>query len=163
MTVFLTTGALFLIALIFHLILWRVRLPKNHIRTLLILFSLVFGLWLLASMTGDLSMGEHLQIALYYAAVSLCYVITYSAIEGDSPTLSLMLHLFHHGVEGIRVEEVVTFLAQRPFVKARIAALETSGLVREQNGNYVIAGKPSLFFRIILGYRKLYGPVSKGG
>jgi hypothetical protein len=64
---------------------------------------------------------------------------------------------------GLPADEIGDFLSQRPFVKARLATLVHSGLVRKEGDRYLINGQPSLPFRIILGFRKLYGPISKGG
>jgi hypothetical protein len=163
MRVLFTVVALLSIALLIHLVLWRLRLPKGQIRALLCIFGAVLFAWFVAFATGSLPMIETLQIALCYVSISLSYVITYSAIEGDSPTLSLMRLLAARQPAGMDSGEVAEFLAKRPFVKARISALIASGQVREEGGRYVIAGKPSAFFRVILAYRKLYGPISRGG
>jgi len=146
-----------------HLIIWKIRLPKHQIRALLLTFSAVFALWILTPAHGSTPLLDTLQISLLYVSVSFCYVITYSAVEGDSPTLSLMNLLAEKKEEGLPSDEISGFLLQRPFVKARLAALMHSGLVRKENDRYIIAGRPSLPFRIILGFRRLYGPISKGG
>jgi len=163
MRVFLVSTALLALAWVIHLVIWRVRLPRRHIATLLVVFAAVFAGWLVAGLSTAISCVEHFQIAMLYGSAALSYVITYSAIEGDSPTLSLMQALAKMGDEGLSDSSLDAFVAQRPFVKARIAALIQSGLVREENGSYVLDGKPSLFFRLILGFRKLYGPIAKGG
>jgi hypothetical protein len=67
------------------------------------------------------------------------------------------------GADGRSPEEIARFMDQRPFLRARLAALVNSGLVRERDDRYVIAGRESLAFRLILGFRKLYGPISRGG
>lgn len=163
MQLFLLTAAVFAVALIVHLILWRVRMPRHHTSALLIIFALVFLLAIPVLLGAVPTWPDRLRIALLYLAASLCYVITYSAIEGDSPTLSLMRLLDQHGKEGMPARDVDHFLAQRPFVKARLAALILSGHVREEGGRYRLAGPPSLPFQVILGFRKLYGPIAKGG
>ena len=163
MHVLLTVVALLAVALSAHLILWRFRLPKAQIKALLLIFAAVLVGWFVGFGLRALPLAEVLQIGLCYTAISLSYVITYSAIEGDSPTLSLMRVLAGRREQGVSASEVDDFLAQRPFVKARIAALLAAGQVREEEGRYVIAGSPSLFFRVILGYRRLYGPISRGG
>lgn len=163
MQLFLIAAAVFVAALILHLIVWRVRLPRHHTSALLIIFALVFLVAIPVLLNVPLSWPDRLRIGVLYVAASLCYVITYSAIEGDSPTLSLMRLLAHQAGKGLPVDEVDHFLAQRPFVKARLAALILSGHVREENGRYQLAGPPSLPFQVILGFRKLYGPIAKGG
>jgi len=163
MAVFLTTLVLFLGALGLHLIVWKIRLPKFHTRTLLLLFALVLFLWLVTLTLRPMSLAEVAHVCLFYTSLSLCYVITYSAFEADSPTLSLIRHAHEAAGQGISSEEVHLFLEKRPFVKARLAALTHDGLVREENGRYFAVGGGSIFFRVILIFRKLYGSIQEGG
>lgn len=163
MRILLTTFTLLALAWMIHLIIWRIRLPRHQIRALLFTFAAVFALWLFTIDRGSTPLFGTIQLSLLYVSVSFCYVITYSAVEGDSPTLSLMNLLAEKKDVGMPADEIGDFLSQRPFVKARLAALIHSGLVRKENDRYLITGQPSLPFRIILGFRKLYGPISKGG
>jgi len=163
MRILLTTFTLLALAWMIHLIIWRIRLPQHQIRALLFTFAAVFALWMITLARSSTPLLDALQISLLYGSISFCYVITYSAIEGDSPTLSLMNLLAEKKDAGLPADEIGDFLSQRPFVKARLAALIHSGLVRQENDRFLIKGQPSLPFRIILGFRKLYGPISKGG
>lgn len=163
MQIFLITSALFAVSLATHLIIWRVRCPDQQIRALLIIFAAVFGLWLAGGRMFSMTIVDVLHVALFYLSISLCYVITYSAIEADSPTLSLIRFLADAKTQGRSMDEIRRFMALRPFVRARLAALARSGLIREEGSRYVAVGQPPLSFRVILGFRRLYGPISKGG
>jgi hypothetical protein len=163
MAVFLTALVLFLSALGLHLIVWKIRLPKFQTRALLLLFTLVLSLWLVTLIVRPMSWPDVAHVSLFYTSLSLCYVITYSAFEADSPTLSLIRHAHEASGSGMSPEEVHCFLEKRPFVKARLAALTHDGLVREENGRYFALGGGSIFFRVILVFRKLYGPIQEGG
>ncbi len=163
MLIFLTTCLLFSVAVAIQIILWKVRLPKRQMRTLLLILGAVFLVWFIVAAALAEPLLELLHVALFYASVSLAYTVTYSAIEADSPTLSLMRFLAGGPREGAPEEEIAAFFAKRPFVRARLVALERSGLIGERDGRYVLAGKPSLAFRLILGYRKIYGSIPKGG
>ena len=163
MSLFFSTATLFVTAMAVHLLLWRVRLPKQQIRALLVIFSILFLFWLGYSLVNRTPMIFLLCVGLYYWSVSLCYTITYSAIESDSPTLSLMRFMAESGSAGRSIEDIVSFMAGRPFIGARLAALVKSGLIREQDRRYVIAGKRPLAFQLILGFRRLYGSIPKGG
>ena len=101
-------------------------------------------------------------VALIYTSLSITYVITYSAIEGDSPTLSLLRWVAAHP-HGVDEKNLADFMAARPFIQARIQALATDNLIEERDGRIRIKGRPSLFFRLILAWRTLYGPMEKGG
>jgi hypothetical protein len=163
MAVFLTTLVLFLTALALHLIVWKIRLPRFQTRTLLLLFAFGLGMWLLTLTIRPMPWPDVVHVCLFYTSLSLCYVITYSAFEADSPTLSLIRHAHDAAGQGMSSEEVHLFLEKRPFVKARLAALTHDGLVREENGRYFAVGGGSIFFRGILMFRKLYGPIQEGG
>ena len=131
-------------------------------RALAIIFTSIMILWVAISGLWKIDIITLLHVCLYYSSSCLCYIIAYSAIEADSPTLSLIQFITKHP-KGLPEDEISRFLANRPFVQARLFALIQSGLIRKQGDSYIVAGRPSLFFRLILSFRKLYGPISKGG
>ncbi len=163
MTIFFTTVSLFGIALALHILIWKLRLPHRQMLALGFVFFFVFCAWAARAIFISTQMHIILHTALYYMSCSFCYLIIYTAIEGDSPTLSLMHFINQQNKAGISREEVDRFLARRPFVSARLSSLIKSGLVVQAGGKYRIAGRPPLFFRLILTFRKLYGPISRGG
>jgi hypothetical protein len=95
-------------------------------------FATVFGLGAVGGLAYSVAIVDLLHIGLFYGSISLSYLITYSAIEGDSPTLSLVRFVWERRATGVPADDVIHFLAQRPFVKARLAALVASGLIFEQ-------------------------------
>lgn len=161
--IFLTTLILFAATMSVHVAIWKVRLPRHQTRALLIICAVAFSLWLAVSLERHVTALIVLHVALYYWSISLCYIITYSAIEGDSPTLTLMRFVADSGAQGRTQEDIKRFMDERPFIGARLAALINSDLIREENGRYVITGSESFAFRLILGFRRLYGSVPKGG
>ncbi|MFM8719210.1 MAG: hypothetical protein ACKOFH_06720 [Chthoniobacterales bacterium] len=168
---FLSAGAL-LAAWIIHLAIWRWRLPQAQLKALLVIFAVVWvptALLVLAGFVGvdsykDSGLVGFLYFCLIYWSAALCYVITYSAMEGDSPTLSLTRHLHRRGDEGVSHEEIEEFFRQRPFVGARVKALITDNIFIEEQGGYRLSPGRYLFFRVILGYRRIvFGPIKSGG
>jgi len=159
--------ALLAAALSIHVVLWRFRLPKSQLKTLLLIFLVVWllavSLWGMGHLWGVSLLGLF-YFSLFYWSAALCYVITYSAMEGDSPTLSLTRHLHRKGALGISHEEVEKFFRQRPFVGARIRALVMDNIFIEESGGYRLASGKYLFFRLILGYRRVvFGAIKSGG
>ena len=163
MSVFLPAFVLVVASLAIHVVVWKIRLPRRQIISVLIIFAVVLCFWLVYAVIQSVPFPILLHVALFQMVAGLSYAITYSAIEADSPTLSLMHFLAEGGANGVPAADVFGFLSQRPFVKARLAALLASGLIRVQDDKYILAGKGSLAFRVVLGYRRLYGPVTKGG
>ena len=146
-----------------HLFVWRLKLPRRQIKALLITFVVVGGIWSLGAVALRVGILPILHTGLFYGVVSLCYVITYSAIEGDSPTLSLVLFVAEAETRGRSKTELDEFMVHRPFVRARLSALVLSDFIREKDGRFFATGHNPLPFRIILGFRKLYGPIARGG
>jgi hypothetical protein len=164
----LTAFGLFLAAFCVHVLWWRIRLPKRQLWTLLRGLTAFFplgmgmlcglGLWPAAWFTSP----AIAVVALLYFSLTITYVITYSALEGDSPSLSLVRWIATRP-EGVTAAELDAFMAQRPFIRARLRALQEDALTEERDGRLFIRGTPSLFFRAILAWRTLYGPMDRGG
>lgn len=163
MWIFLSTLFLFAATMAIHFVVWKVKLPRQQTRALLIICAVAFLAWMAVSLAHHVAPLATLTIALYYWSLSFCYIITYSAIEGDSPTLSLMRFVSNSGSEGRSPEEIARFMNDRPFIGARLAALINSGMIRKDGDRYIITGSESLAFRVILGFRRLYGSIPKGG
>jgi hypothetical protein len=163
MLIFLGTMGLLALFLGVHVVVWRVRPPRKQFASLLVILGVVFMIALAAAVLISIPVLTFLHIALFYVSAALCYIVLFSAIYKDSPTLSLVRFIAEKPVDGRSTVEVVDFLARRPFVKGRLTELAESGLILEQNGKFVASGKGSLGFRFILSYRKLYGHIPTGG
>lgn len=163
MRILFTASSLLLVAFCVHLALWRVRLPTRQLPTLLAVFFAVAIGWGLTPPARLWPLVELLHLAILYVAVTLAYVITYTAIEGDSPTLSLMYFVTATGEAGLPAAEMDAFIVARPFIQTRLETLISAGRIVEKDQRYFVAGEGSAFFRLILAYRKLYGVVPRGG
>ena len=156
-----------IVAWCLHLAAWRVRLPKSQLKALFLIFVSVWAVVVAASLAAGWpikAVVEFLYFSLIYWSAALCYMITYSAMEGDSPTLSLTRHLHRRGEKGISHEEIEDFFRQRPVVGARVKALVTDNVFIEEEGGYRLSAGRYLFFRVILGYRRVvFGPIKSGG
>jgi hypothetical protein len=171
MSVFLATALLIGSLLIVHLVWWRVSLPRRQRASLLVLFFM--GSLILAPVVGfvlgkvglePLSWIQWLNVALAVVAFTLAYVVTYSALEADSPTLSLVRHIAAAGASGVREEELASFMSSRPFVGARLSALLEEGMIHEREGRIHLAEHPYTLFRLVLLHReKVLGLIHHGG
>lgn len=167
LAVVLLLGTLFAV----HLVWWRVALPRRQRAILLGLF--LIGGFALAPVAafllgwlgfGALSVVQWLNVGLAVVAFALAYVVTYSALEADSPTLSLVRHIAAAGAGGVREEELREFMASRPFVGARLSALVEEGMVHERGGRIHLAEHPYTLFRMVLLHReKVLGLTHHGG
>jgi len=163
----ITSVFVFILGWLIHFGIWRVWLPRTQLKALLLIFMSVWPVGIIFLAIRGSQDGVLLHIlyfsALYWSA-ALSYVITYSAMEGDSPTLSLTRHLYRRGESGLSHEEIEEFFRQRPFLGARVKALITDNIFIEEQGGFRLSPGRYLFFHTILLYRRIvFGPVNLGG
>lgn len=171
MSVFFTIAILLSAVFAVHLVWWRIALPRRQRAALLLLFIIgstmlapLAALFLRTAGFASLSWVQWLNVALAVLAFTLAYIITYSALEADSPTLSLVRYVAAAGSRGIDGRELQDFMGQRPFVAARLSALIDEGMLVEQGGRYLLADHPYTLFKLVLFYRHtVLGLVERGG
>jgi hypothetical protein len=161
MTVLVTTFVLLLVALVIHVGIWRIHRPGGELGALSLIFGAVLLGWLVAIAPFTVSTLQLLRVVLLYLPTAFSYILTYPAIGADSPTISLM-QLLAKSPDGVASETIASEFVRWPFIRARLATLLKSGQVVEQGDRYVASKQVSLIFRIILGYRRIYGG-TRGG
>jgi len=164
---------LFLTAFFIHLFVWRIHLPKNHTKSLLGIFigMLVCGilmLWWLEKndcLSGMFSFSVgygYLRLSFLYISLMLAYVVTYSAIEVDSPSLSISAIIGKAGPRGVSREDLDRIMTDDILVKPRVSDLVSVGIARLDKDRYKLTAKGAIIARLFIFYRGLLG-VSKGG
>ena len=158
-------------AFVLHVALWRVRVPRRQTRSLLLIFfgTLVAALALLAglSRTGGLPSEFRLgptclHLLLFHAAMALAYVITYSAVEADSPSLVIVRRVAEAGAEGLSLEQIQAELNDDILLRPRLADLVRDRMVTRNGTQYAITSKGRTFAGLVILYRRLLG-AGKGG
>ena len=88
---------LFLAAFVLHWAVWRIRVPRRQSAALLVILlgSLPIGLALVTFVPAlqflrPHGMWELVQVVTFHVAMTLAYVVAYSAIEGRSPSMTLL-------------------------------------------------------------------------
>jgi hypothetical protein len=105
-----------------------------------------------------------LYFCLTYWSAALCYVITFSAMDGNSPTLSLTRHLHAKSSDEISHVEIERFFRQRPFVGSWCQSTCHRQYLNPGVGRLPASFWEIAFFRPILGYRRVdFGAVRAGG
>ncbi len=162
-------SVIFAAGFLLHLAWWRISLPKRQTKVLLMLFFavLLLSLAALAAAPDIFALEpvcgwELFHIALYVTALVLAYMITYSAIEADSPSLLLALAVARCGAKGMSSGEIYSLLDDRALVDPRLADLLLDKMAALENGRYVITAKGRLFANIFMLHRSLLG-AGKGG
>ena len=140
-------------------------MPRRQTDALLGIFAGVFVLGVvgLRSMPGALqSIFDYLRLSLFYAAAMLAYVISYSAIEAQSPSCVLVLKIAQAGKEGLAKGELEAAMTDEVLVSPRLNDLVRDGLVVIRDDKYELTAKGDCFIGIFIVFRKLLGAV-KGG
>ncbi len=171
MTVLFWSTILIFLAFILHLALWRTRLPKRQTRTMLLLFFgvLITGVIVLSSSSITLlgiespsNLLEFLHISLFFTSFTLAYMITYSAMEADSPSLVILNHIADAGSEGVAKDVFFDSLNDDILVKPRIKDLLRDKMAYLEEGRYRLTPKGIRFARIFILFRGLL-KAPKGG
>ena len=162
-----------LFGFVLHLARWRIARPPSSGRALVVtLLSGIFGgLALLIALSwaapglaallpdGPLALGHALLLALALAAA---YVMTYPAIEVESPTLTIIQAIARHGPEGLARDRLFVELNDSVLVAPRIQDLLDENLATREGGRYRLTGKGRTLARIFVTWRTILG-APKGG
>ena len=167
---------IFLVCLGFliHVILWKIRLPRKHTKALLQIFlgTLFLGVIIIfwsARSSGHIHriapehLSEYLHIALLVISFTLAYIITYSALEADSPSLVMIMKIANAGVEGVGKTRFEQLMSDDLLILPRIRDLLRDNLVYQEGEKYKLTAKGRVFARIFIVYRQILKIDRKGG
>lgn len=165
--------ALFMLAFVVHVAWWRHGRPQRSGQTLIMLMLTVIGAgWLIVLAVAKLWPGAALLLpggliafahALLVAlAIAAAYVMTYPAIEVESPTLVIVDAIAKGGSAGVDVTELRGKLDDGVLVLPRVRDLLDEGLVVLEDGRYRPTAKGLALARLFAGWRDLIG-AGKGG
>lgn len=166
-------GALFFLsAFLVHFIVWRLCLPRLQTDTLLMIFVLVgaAGILMLKSRQGLCLLGiaapeafwDYLRLSFFYMAAALAYIISYSAIEADSPSLVIVLRIAEAGPAGLAERRLGELMTNEILVLPRLEDLVRDGFAAFADEKYSLTPKGDRFIGIFLFFRRLLGR-GKGG
>lgn len=173
MLVLIYSLLLFSTAFIFHVVLWKIRLPKRQTKVLLQIFFGILSAGILSLICISFFVSEvdnivpqkipeYLHICLIFISLTLSYMITYSALEADSPTLVMVMTIEKSGDRGLDKEEFDSILNDDLLIKPRIRDLITDKMAYLDGEKYKLTSKGVLFARIFILYRRLL-KAPKGG
>jgi hypothetical protein len=154
METLLIAVGLFLSALAAHVIIWRVRIPRNQTRCLLLIFALT-PLFLCAAAAATRSSipmrpffpGDVPGIALFYLGAVGCYLITYAGVEETSPSLKLIRALEAAAEDGCTRGDLAKLITEEHFVEPRLRALKRQGIIAETAEGNTLTGRGTLIAR----------------
>lgn len=166
MNILFYTAGLFFIAFFIHLLYWRFHLPRNQTRTLIVIFLciLAIGLFVFRRFLGKIdilgisapaNIYEYLYLVFLFLCLTAAYIITYSAIEADSPSLAIVMRIAKTGSKGLKHETLLLNMTDDFLVKPRLEDLVESKMTCLDRGKYKITCRGALFINIFIFYRNL--------
>ena len=164
---------IFLFAVILHIIIWRMRVPRRGISALLRIFCGVFFIAVILMLAlsavspqfrsvTPAGFIEYLRLWLFFTSLALAYTITYSAIEADSPSVMMVAMIAASGREGLSESEFGRMTTDEVLIKPRIDDLLKDGLVYANGNRYILTRSGDLFVYPFIFYRRLLN-LPKGG
>lgn len=154
---------IFFLSFFLHLVIWKIHLPKKQTKALLqIFFGILIMSILILTRVSFFKFWEYVHISLFFISLALAYVITYSAIEADSPSLVIIMNIIKTGQEGLDKGRLYEMMTDELLVIPRIRDLVNDKMVYLDKYKYKLTLKGLLFVSIFIYYRKLLN-AEKGG
>lgn len=152
----------FLLAFTIHLIVWKIKIPRKQTTAILKIFYgiLIVGLVSLWFNYGNIFLILH--IFIIYSALLAAYIITYTAIEVDSPSLVMILTISNAGDKGLKKDKLFTSLTDELLVIPRLRDLLRDNLAYLEYNKYKLTSNGQTFIKIFIFYRRLL-KLPKGG
>jgi hypothetical protein len=164
MAVLVVGLGLFAVAFALHAVIWNIRVPRQQIGGLLLIYLFVgacgcIGFWA-APIGFDWLVLPPLRLLLallLYGATCGMYLILFSAIEADSPTLTMLGIIRQAGADGIQRHELLRLMAEHSFVHSRLEQMINDGMLISQNGGLSVGPAGHLLAQLVRSYRTFLG------
>ena len=164
---------LFAGAFVLHLARWRLAPPAATTRALLhtFLFGILGGLllalavaWALPGLAARLPAGPFgvLQSLLLALALAAAYVMTYPAIEVESPTLVMIEAIAAAGDRGLARDTLFERLNDEALVAPRVRDLVSDGLAVETQGRLRLSARGRRLVAAFALWRRVLGAADGG-
>jgi hypothetical protein len=163
----LAAGILLLaVSFLVQLVVWRVALPRRQTHALLVLFGsapvLVVGIAWATGHAPGFSAAQAFRVVLFYVSYALAYMVIYSAIENESPTLAIISHVAKAGAEGCDDADLSDRFGRGAAMTGRFALMESSGWVRSDGDRVRLSGEGRKYARFFDAAARIFG-ITKGG
>ena len=160
-------------ALILHFLVWKIKVPRRQTRAILIIFfglltAVLAALPLVAprlpfiGITLPISPSSYVHIIFFVTAAGLSYMMTYTVIEVDSPSLVMALAIGRAGPRGLPDPEFLRMMDDALLVEPRIRDMLRDRLIRRSGDVYELTPKGRRMVRLFMAHRSLLG-AGRGG
>jgi hypothetical protein len=168
MSVLLSASGLFAVTLVVHLVWWRLRVPRQQSAALVGLFlamaAVGFSMIGAGALVGSgLPLPRLLLAIMLFGSFGVVYLILFTALEADSPTLTLLGLIAARGSQGIHRDELIRAMERHSYVQARIDQMVADGMAVETATGLRLAAQGLWLSSLVLFYRRLLGRKHVGG
>jgi hypothetical protein len=160
---------LFSAAFLLHWVLWRIRVPRRQSAVLLGIFVAALPVGLAAvtfvpalQFFRPYGIWEVVQVSIFQIAMTLAYVVAYSAIEGRSPSMTLLSYVADSRGQGRTRAELETVLRGDDPVTARLDAMVRDNMIEQDGNDFLLTSKGWTWARCFGAFRGLL-QMRKGG
>jgi hypothetical protein len=109
------------------------------------------------------TLSEFLHIFLFVTSFTLAYMITYSALEADSPSLVMIMSIANAGPKGLPQEKFKQLMTDEMLIVPRIRDLLRDKMVYVEGKKYKLTTKGLVSAWIFIVYRHILNISQKGG
>lgn len=167
MLIIIFSGIALLLSFFIHVLWWRKKMPLNTTSTLLFIFfgTLIGAIFLFACYAKTLvraQFPEVLQFLMLYSSCALVYIILYSAIEQQSPTLAIIDYINQHGENGCDNQSLNRYLNASQELEKRLMLMEQGKWITLTNQGWQLTKKGIRIAQIFEVAAIIFG-LNKGG
>jgi len=146
--------SLVITAIFLHLISLKIkfRLRGNPLAAIILIFSFVLlaGFTIVFLFRDKYSflpdtIWSYLQVMIFYLPVMLSYIITYVALEDDSPSMTIVRFVDQAKNKGRSRQEIRRIITDEVLILPRISILLKDGWIEYQNSRYYATKKGRFF------------------
>jgi len=169
LNILLAASTLFLLTLLLHIAIWRVRPPYASALVLVFLMVGLPTIGLAALMTAPEVVGPRVAatdvaaVLLLHVSLAAAYIASYPAARAVSPSLDILCYLASAGPRGLTEAEMTARYTAERILQSRIDDLAVYKFLFERDGRYHLSRMARVVAAGFLAYRKLLGlPVGQG-
>jgi hypothetical protein len=161
---------IFFACLITHIVIWRIRVPKNDALILFILFLFIPSAIVICTkvfyvqiIPVSLSGMEIALVLLLNFALSAIYISSYPAAQAASPSLKILLIIESARDKRMTAEEIFKYFENQKIILTRINELVDYNLVIKDQDRFSLKPFAMKLVSLYIFYRWLLGlPVGRG-
>jgi hypothetical protein len=155
----------FLTSMLLHVMVWRIFSPRSYFKALPAVFLAIPAAAVIAAAStplfslylGFMDGVDWLAAFFLHLSLAAAYIMTYPALQANSPSLVMILHIEASMPEGLTSGELGGLFDAQGLVGDRIEDLKTSGLIKVEGSRCAITPKGRALLAPFIILRRLLG------